>query len=131
MHHDVHAAHARARQGHDLHRALSGRHVRESLLSVPKYDFNWQITYQLATPKLLPKGTKIEVIAHYDNSTQNKFNPDPTKDVQLGRSDVGRDDDRLLVDRRRRRRSDCHPAAGRDGLSGRPVVALAFDARAG
>ena len=56
----------------------------ETLLSVPKYDFNWQITYQLATPKMLPKGTKLEVIAHYDNSTANKFNPDPTKDVRWG-----------------------------------------------
>jgi mono/diheme cytochrome c family protein len=56
----------------------------ETLLSVPKYDFNWQITYQLAKPKLLPKGTKLEVIAHYDNSTANKFNPDPTKDVRWG-----------------------------------------------
>jgi len=56
----------------------------ETLLSVPKYDFNWQITYQLATPKLLPAGTKMEVIAHYDNSANNKFNPDPTKEVKWG-----------------------------------------------
>jgi mono/diheme cytochrome c family protein len=56
----------------------------ETLLSVPKYDFNWQITYELATPKLLPKGTSLEVIAHFDNSTANKFNPDPTKDVRWG-----------------------------------------------
>lgn len=56
----------------------------ETLLSVPRYDFNWQITYELAKPKLLPKGTKLEVIAHYDNSTGNKFNPDPTKDVRWG-----------------------------------------------
>jgi hypothetical protein len=56
----------------------------ETLLSVPKYDFNWQITYQLAEPKLVPKGTRIEVIAHYDNSPGNKFNPDPTQDVRWG-----------------------------------------------
>jgi mono/diheme cytochrome c family protein len=56
----------------------------ETLLSVPKYDFNWQISYELATPKVLPKGTKLEVIAHFDNSTGNKFNPDPTKDVRWG-----------------------------------------------
>jgi len=56
----------------------------ETLLSVPKYDFNWQITYELATPKTLPAGTKVEVIAHYDNSANNKFNPDPTKDVRWG-----------------------------------------------
>src|ERR1700704_190514 len=45
----------------------------ETLLSVPKYDFNWQITYQLAKPKVLPKGTQLEVVAHYDNSANNKF----------------------------------------------------------
>lgn len=56
----------------------------EVLLSVPAYDFNWQITYQLKEAKRLPKGTKIEVVAHYDNSPQNKFNPDPTKDVRWG-----------------------------------------------
>jgi hypothetical protein len=56
----------------------------ETLLSVPKYDFNWQITYELAKPKILPAGTKVEVIAHFDNSTSNKFNPDPSKDVKWG-----------------------------------------------
>jgi len=56
----------------------------ETLLAVPRYDFNWQLTYELAKPKLLPKGTRLEVIAHYDNSTANKFNPDPTKDVRWG-----------------------------------------------
>jgi hypothetical protein len=56
----------------------------ETLLSVPRYDFNWQITYELAQPKILPQGTQVEVIAHYDNSTANKYNPDPTKDVRWG-----------------------------------------------
>jgi hypothetical protein len=56
----------------------------ETLLSVPRYDFNWQITYELAQPKVLPQGTQVEVIAHYDNSTANKYNPDPTKDVRWG-----------------------------------------------
>lgn len=56
----------------------------EVLLRVPQYDFNWQHSYQLAEPKLLPKGTVMEVIAHFDNSPSNKFNPDPTKDVRWG-----------------------------------------------
>ena len=56
----------------------------EVLLSVPKWDFNWQITYQLKEAKRMPKGTEIEVVAHFDNSPQNKFNPDPTKDVRWG-----------------------------------------------
>ena len=56
----------------------------ETLLVVPKYDFNWQITYELAEPKVLPKGTRLEVIAHFDNSTGNRFNPDPTQAVKWG-----------------------------------------------
>ena len=56
----------------------------ETLLSVPKYDFAWQHTYHLAEPKVLPSGTKVEVIAHFDNSMANKSNPDPTADVRWG-----------------------------------------------
>ncbi len=56
----------------------------ETLLSVPKYDFNWQFTYELAEPKRLPAGTRLEVIAHFDNSARNLFNPDPTQTVRWG-----------------------------------------------
>jgi mono/diheme cytochrome c family protein len=56
----------------------------EILLSVPKWDFNWQITYHLEQPKLLPKGTKLDVVAHFDNSRGNLFNPDPGRDVRWG-----------------------------------------------
>lgn len=56
----------------------------ETLLSVPNYDFNWQHTYELAEPKVLPKGTRLEVIAHFDNSPNNRFNPDPSKTVRWG-----------------------------------------------
>jgi hypothetical protein len=56
----------------------------ETLLVVPKYDFNWQITYELAEPKVLPRGTRLEVIAHFDNSPNNRFNPDPTQAVRWG-----------------------------------------------
>jgi len=57
---------------------------KETLLNVPNYDFNWQLTYELAQPKLLPKGTVIECTAHFDNSVNNKFNPDATKEVHWG-----------------------------------------------
>jgi hypothetical protein len=57
---------------------------KETLLDVPHYDFNWQLTYDLAQPKLLPKGTVIECTAHYDNSPNNPYNPDPTKEVHFG-----------------------------------------------
>lgn len=56
----------------------------ETLLSVPKYDFNWQLGYQLAKPIVLPKGTRIECTAHFDNSINNPYNPDPTQTVKWG-----------------------------------------------
>jgi mono/diheme cytochrome c family protein len=49
-----------------------------------KFDFNWQLGYDLAKPIVLPKGTRIVSIAHYDNSANNPFNPDPTKEVHWG-----------------------------------------------
>jgi hypothetical protein len=57
---------------------------QETLLNVPKYDFNWQHTYELKEPKLLPKGTKLDVIATFDNSTNNVYNPDPAATVRWG-----------------------------------------------
>lgn len=56
----------------------------ETLLSVPKYDFNWQTRYMLKTPKSLPKGTKLKVEAWFDNSDKNPYNPDPKKLVTWG-----------------------------------------------
>lgn len=49
-----------------------------------KYDFNWQLGYDLAKPILLPKGTRIVSIAHYDNSANNPNNPDPNKEIVWG-----------------------------------------------
>jgi hypothetical protein len=57
---------------------------QETLLSVPKYDFNWQTTYTLATPKQIPAGTKIVHTTVYDNSSQNPANPDPNRTVPWG-----------------------------------------------
>ena len=57
----------------------------EIVLNVPKYDFNWQIVYQPMKPIRIPKGVKLHVDAHYNNSTANKFNPDPTRTVYIGR----------------------------------------------
>ena len=56
----------------------------EILLNVPKYDFNWQHTYIPAQPIALPKGTRLDCVAHFDNSDKNKFNPDPSKEVRWG-----------------------------------------------
>src|SRR5205085_11871686 len=54
------------------------------LLSVPHWDFNWQLTYVLKSPKTLPKGTIIEVLGRYDNSPNNPSNPDPKALVVYG-----------------------------------------------
>jgi mono/diheme cytochrome c family protein len=56
----------------------------ETILSVPRYDFDWQTDYVYKQPLKLPKGTKIHATAWYDNSTNNPSNPDPTKDVWWG-----------------------------------------------
>lgn len=56
----------------------------EVLLSVPNYDFNWQTTYELKEPKMLPAGTKVTHSTTWDNSSQNKANPDPTRVVPWG-----------------------------------------------
>ena len=54
------------------------------VLSVPKYDFNWQTYYVFTTPLVAPKGSRLEATAHYDNSVNNKWNPDPNIDVRWG-----------------------------------------------
>jgi hypothetical protein len=56
----------------------------QTILSVPRYVFNWQLEYDVAQPVKIPKGTRIKVTAHYDNSANNKFNPDPNQTVYYG-----------------------------------------------
>jgi mono/diheme cytochrome c family protein len=57
---------------------------QETLLNVPAYDFNWQLFYRPKAPVALPRGTRLDVVAHYDNSPANKHNPDPTKTIRFG-----------------------------------------------
>jgi hypothetical protein len=57
---------------------------KETLLNVPHYDFNWQIVYYEQKPLHFPKGTELELTAHWDNSPNNKWNPDPTATVHWG-----------------------------------------------
>jgi hypothetical protein len=54
------------------------------VLSVPAYDFGWQTYYVLSRPMDLPKGTRIDCEAHFDNSSNNPYNPDPSKLVRWG-----------------------------------------------
>jgi len=57
---------------------------RETLLSIPKWDFGWQYRYELAEPKRLPAGTIVRAVAVYDNSADNPANPDPGATVRTG-----------------------------------------------
>jgi hypothetical protein len=57
---------------------------KERILSVPKYDFNWQLYYEHAEPLRLPAGTRVDCVARYDNSMSNPNNPNPWKPVTFG-----------------------------------------------
>jgi hypothetical protein len=67
-----------------LYRLVYPDGTSKILLSVPRFDFAWQMTYFLKEPIAAPKGSRLEVTAHHDNSAKNKFNPDPTKEVHWG-----------------------------------------------
>ena len=64
--------------------AISPDGKTETLLDIPKYDFNWQLRYDYAKPRFLPRGTTIKITAVFDNSAGNPANPDPTKNVRWG-----------------------------------------------
>src|SRR5690606_14972500 len=57
----------------------------ETLLEIPNYNFEWQLGYEIAPgKKKLPQGTRVEAVAHYDNSAFNPFNPDPGAEIRYG-----------------------------------------------
>ena len=56
----------------------------QTMLNVPHYSYLWQTIYYEQQPLEVPKGTKVDVIAHWDNSANNPLNPDPTKTVRWG-----------------------------------------------
>jgi hypothetical protein len=66
------------------YRAVYPTGETQVLLRVPRYDFNWQLYYYPQEPIVLPKGTRIECTAHFDNSPNNAANPDATKEVRWG-----------------------------------------------
>jgi mono/diheme cytochrome c family protein len=67
-----------------LYRAVYPDGRQEVLLSVPRFDFNWQSGYRLAEPLPMPRGSRVHCVAHYDNSAANPNNPDPTRAVYWG-----------------------------------------------
>jgi hypothetical protein len=64
--------------------SVPGSESSEILLDVPHYDFNWQNSFILAEPRQLPIGSVVHCTAHFDNSSANLANPDPTKTVRWG-----------------------------------------------
>jgi hypothetical protein len=75
-------AHFRGKSASFVAKYPDGR--EQMLLNIPNYDFNWQSTYDLETPLAVPAGTKIIYTQTFDNSVQNKANPDPTRTVTWG-----------------------------------------------
>ncbi len=57
---------------------------RETMLDVPRFDFNWQLDYVYHEPLIVPAGTRVEFTVHYDNSAENDYNPDPTIPMKWG-----------------------------------------------
>lgn len=62
----------------------AGSDTAETLLDVPAYDFNWQLKYHPREWVPVKKGDRIRVTSWFDNSPNNKYNPDPAKEVRWG-----------------------------------------------
>jgi hypothetical protein len=74
-------------RGKDMRMTASYPDGREEvLLNVPGYDFNWQLFYYPENAIELPAGSRIDILAHYDNSDKNPYNPDPNRDIYFGTS---------------------------------------------
>jgi hypothetical protein len=72
-------------RGKDMTYTLTYPDGREEIiLSVPKYQFEWQFQYEFVEPLKIPAGSVMRVVSHYDNSTRNRTNPGPDKDVVWG-----------------------------------------------
>ena len=56
----------------------------EELINIANYNYNWQLAYTFAEPKFMPAGTRITAVGAFDNSAQNKMNPDPSRSVPWG-----------------------------------------------
>ena len=72
-------------RGKDMRWELVGPDaVKHTLLFIPHYDFNWQMQYALRNPVPAPKGSRLVITVHFDNSANNPFNPDATRAVRWG-----------------------------------------------
>jgi Copper type II ascorbate-dependent monooxygenase, C-terminal domain len=72
-------------RGKDMRWELVGPDaVKRTLMFIPHYDFNWQMQYALRDPVPAPKGSRLVISVHFDNSANNPFNPDPTRTIRWG-----------------------------------------------
>jgi hypothetical protein len=81
----------------------------EVLLDVPRYDFNWQIYYELEGPKHIPAGSKVTVVTYFDNSIKNRYNPAPEKEVwwsEQSWDEMYAPQARITIDSRNLRKTD-------------------------
>jgi len=71
-------------RGKDMSFRLAGANGRENTLLNARFNFNWQLGYEMEQPMRVRKGTRLSVVAHHDNSANNKYNPDSTVAVGWG-----------------------------------------------
>jgi len=71
-------------RGKDMTYSLTFPNGRTDTVLSANFNFNWQLGYELEEPIRVRKGTRMEVVAHHDNSANNPYNPDPTKEVVWG-----------------------------------------------
>ena len=65
---------------------------------IPNYSFDWQMPYHLPSGEVkFPADTKYECVAHFDNTTFNPYNPDPSATVRDGQQTFQRNDVRLRL----------------------------------
>ncbi len=64
----------------------------ETVLSVPKFDFRWQLAYEPETPLKLPAGSKLVITAHYNNSLMHMHNSMPEEEVYFREQNQGSDE---------------------------------------
>jgi hypothetical protein len=71
-------------RGKDMTFRLIYPNGREETVLSAKFNFQWQLGYEVEEPIKVPKGTKMIVTAHHDNSANNRYNPNPSKEVSWG-----------------------------------------------
>jgi hypothetical protein len=71
-------------RGKDMAFNLVRPNGQEQTILDAKFDFNWQLGYEMSQPLRVQRGTRMMVVAHHDNSANNKYNPDPNAQVSWG-----------------------------------------------